>query len=72
MQKLDHFIDLGIETLWIGPLYKSPMEDMGYDVEDYYKIDPLFGTMADFDELILEMRKRSNCYLLVEITAYYM
>ncbi|CAI6365308.1 unnamed protein product [Macrosiphum euphorbiae] len=59
MEKLDHFVDLGIETLWIGPLYKSPMDDMGYDVEDYYEIDPIFGTMADFDELVSEMKKRN-------------
>eukprot|EP00102_Acyrthosiphon_pisum_P016912 XP_008188052.1 PREDICTED: maltase A2-like [Acyrthosiphon pisum] len=66
IQKLDHFVDLGIETLWIGPLFKSPMNDMGYDVEDYYKIDPMFGTMADFDELVLEMKKR-NLKLVTDI-----
>jgi len=60
IHRLDHFVDLGIETLWIGPLFKSPMEDMGYDVEDYRMIDPIFGTMEDFDELISEMNKRSD------------
>jgi len=44
------------------------MDDMGYDVEDFYMIDPLFGTMSDLDELIFEMNKRSNIfYTLVEI-----
>jgi len=71
IQKLDHFTDLGIETLWIGPLFKSPMDDMGYDVEDYRMIDPIHGTMEDFDELVLEMNKRSNCHSLVRITTYY-
>jgi len=46
------------------------MDDMGYDVENFYEIDPIFGTMADFDELVLEMKKRSNCYLSVIITVY--
>jgi len=60
IQKLDYFVELGVETLWIGPLFKSPMTDMGYDVEDYRTIDPIFGTMDDFDELIVEMNKRSD------------
>jgi len=69
VQKLDHFVDLGIETLWIGPFFKSPMDDMGYDVEDYRMIDPIYGTMDDFNELVKEMKKRSNCHIiLVRIT----
>ncbi|XP_027848442.1 maltase 2-like isoform X2 [Aphis gossypii] len=59
VQKLDHFVDLGIETLWIGPFFKSPMDDMGYDVEDYRMIDPIYGTMDDFNELVKEMKKRN-------------
>lgn len=59
-QKLDHFVDIGVDILWIGPIFKSPMYDMGYDVEDSKKIDPIYGTMDDFMELISEMDKRSN------------
>ncbi|XP_025204893.1 maltase A3-like, partial [Melanaphis sacchari] len=58
-QKLDHFTDLNIETIWIGPLFKSPMDDMGYDAEDFRMIDPVYGTMDDFNELVLEMKKRN-------------
>jgi len=57
-------VDIGVETLWIGPLFKSPMDDMGYDVEYYKMIDPIFGTMDDFAELVVEMTKRSNNLLL--------
>lgn len=60
IQKLDYFVDLGVDILWIGPIFKSPMDDMGYDVEDSKQIDPVFGTMDDFIELVSEMDKRSN------------
>ncbi|KAK7585939.1 hypothetical protein V9T40_000118 [Parthenolecanium corni] len=56
--KLDHFEDLGIETVWITPFYKSPMNDLGYDVMNYTDIDPLYGTMEDFDELLNDMNER--------------
>ncbi|VVC33505.1 Glycoside hydrolase superfamily,Glycosyl hydrolase, family 13, catalytic domain [Cinara cedri] len=65
-QKLDNFVDLGIETLWVGPIFKSPMIDMGYDVENFTMIDPIFGTMEDFDELVSEMNKR-NLKLIIDI-----
>ena len=58
IEKLDHLQDLGIDVLWISPLYQSPMDDNGYDISDYYKIDPLFGTNEDMYELIDEAKKR--------------
>lgn len=58
ISRLDYIASLGFHLIWISPLYVSPMVDMGYDIADYYNIDPRFGTMADFDELIAEARKR--------------
>ena len=57
-EKLDYFQDLGIDILWLSPIYKSPFIDQGYDISDYYAIDPLFGTMEDMEELIAEGKKR--------------
>jgi alpha-glucosidase len=51
-QKLEYVAGLGVDGIWISPFFKSPMKDYGYDVSDYRDIDPLFGTLADFDELI--------------------
>ncbi len=56
--KLDYLADLGVDYLWLTPVYASPQRDNGYDVSDYYAIDPSYGTMADFDQLIAEANKR--------------
>lgn len=58
ISKLDYLKDLGIGMIWLSPIYLSPMDDMGYDIADYKKINPLFGTMEDFDELVEEAKKR--------------
>lgn len=50
--KLDYLKELGINVIWLSPVYKSPMDDGGYDIADYYQIDPMFGTNEDMDELI--------------------
>lgn len=50
--RLHYIRQLGVDALWISPFFKSPMKDYGYDVEDYTAVDPLFGTLADFDELL--------------------
>ena len=49
---LDHIAGLGADVLWLSPIYRSPQDDNGYDISDYQDIDPLFGTLADFDELL--------------------
>ncbi|WP_369980940.1 alpha-glucosidase family protein [Xanthomonas bundabergensis] len=52
VQKLDYIAALGVDAIWISPFFKSPMADFGYDIADYREVDPLFGTMADFDRLL--------------------
>jgi alpha-glucosidase len=56
--RLDYLVELGITALWISPIYPSPMADFGYDVADYCNIDPVFGTLAQFDQLVVEMHRR--------------
>ena len=63
-EKLDYLQDLGIDILWISPVYKSPFIDQGYDISDYYAIDPLFGTMEDMEELIAEGKKRDIAIIM--------
>lgn len=58
IQKLDYLQELGIDVLWINPVYQSPNDDNGYDISDYYAIMDEFGTMADFDELLEAVHKR--------------
>jgi alpha-glucosidase len=56
--RLDYLRDLGIDAIWISPMYPSPLVDFGYDISDYTAIDPLYGTLADFDRLVSEAKKR--------------
>ena len=58
ISRLDYFIWLGVDAIWISPVYPSPMTDFGYDVSDYCDIDPLFGTLADMDALIAAAHER--------------
>lgn len=57
-EKLDYLKDLGVDVIWVSPIYKSPQADMGYDIADYEDIDPSYGTLADVDNLIKEIKKR--------------
>ena len=58
ISKLDYISSLGVNVIWLSPVYASPNEDNGYDISDYYSIHPDFGTMADFDSLVAEADKR--------------
>jgi alpha-glucosidase len=57
--KLDYLKDLGVDAIWITPCYPSPQVDFGYDISDYEAIDPQYGTLADFDKLVAEAKKRN-------------
>ena len=59
IEKLDYLSELGIDYIWLTPFFVSPQIDNGYDIEDYYNIDPIFGTIDDFDNLVLECKKRN-------------
>jgi alpha-glucosidase len=58
-QRLDYLQHLGIDAIWISPMYPSPQVDFGYDISDYENVDPQYGTLADFDRLVAEAQKRN-------------
>lgn len=71
---MDYFVGLNIKAIWISPVYKSPMKDFGYDVEDFEDIDPIFGTMEEFDSLLKTVHdkgenwwKKIHAFLLAAI-----
>src|SRR5699024_7047985 len=66
IEKLDYLKKLGVEVLWLTPIYESPQNDNGYDISNYYEIDPAYGVMADFDLLLQETHKR-GLKLIVDI-----
>lgn len=66
ISKLDYLKNLGVDIVWLSPIFCSPLADQGYDISDYYNIDPRFGTMDDMDELIAEAKKR-DMYILMDL-----
>ncbi|NLC96570.1 MAG: alpha-glucosidase [Erysipelotrichaceae bacterium] len=68
IQKLDYLKNLGIDAIWLSPIYKTNNDDYGYDVVDYYSINEEYGSMEDFDELILEAKKR-NIEIIMDLVA---
>ncbi len=66
ISKLDYLKDLGVDIIWLSPIYKSPFVDQGYDISDYYSIAEEFGTMEEFDELLTEAKKR-NMYIIMDL-----
>ena len=66
IEKIDYLKDLGVDILWISPCYPSPFADQGYDISDYYKIHPSFGTLEDMDRLLAEAKKR-DMYIILDL-----
>ncbi len=66
ISKLDYLKELGVDIIWLSPIYVSPLADQGYDIADYYNIDPRFGTMDDMDELLEEAHKR-GLHILMDL-----
>ena len=62
--KLDYLAELGVDAVWISPIYPSPMADFGYDISNYTDIDPVFGTLAEFDALVADLHRRGMKILL--------
>ena len=64
ISRLPYFAELGVDAIWLSPIFRSPMKDFGYDVSNYVDIDPLFGTMGDFDTLLEAAHKQGLRLLL--------
>jgi glycosidase len=62
--RLDHLVELGMDAVWLSPIYPSPLADFGYDVSDYTAVDPVYGTLADFDALVAAVHERGLRILL--------
>ncbi len=69
-QRLDYLVSLGVDALWLSPIYRSPMADFGYDVADYCSVDPTFGTLQDFDRLLEETHRR-NLKLILDFVPHH-
>ena len=70
IDRIDHIADLGVDGIWISPIFRSPMKDFGYDVADYTDIDPLFGTLEDFDRLIAAAHDRDLKVIIDQVYSH--
>ncbi|WP_448556131.1 alpha-glucosidase family protein [Thalassotalea montiporae] len=68
--KLPYIKNLGVDAIWISPFFKSPMKDFGYDISDYRDIDPMFGTMADFDELMADAKAKDIKVIIDQVLSH--
>lgn len=70
LQRLDHVRDLGVDAIWISPFFKSPMRDFGYDVSDYRDVDPIFGSLEDFDRLLAGAHQRGLKVIIDQVLSH--
>jgi len=70
ISKLDYIASLGVDAIWISPFFKSPMKDFGYDISDYRDVDPIFGSLADFDELITKAHQRNIKIMIDQVLSH--
>ena len=69
-QRLGHIASLGVDAVWLSPFFKSPMADMGYDVSDYRAVDPMFGTLEDFDALVAEAHRHGLKVIIDQVLSH--
>ena len=70
VDRLDYIASLGVDAIWISPFFKSPMADFGYDIADYRDVDPLFGTLEDFDRLLREAHARGLKVMIDQVPSH--
>ncbi len=70
ISKLDYIASLGVDAIWVSPFFKSPMKDFGYDIADYRDIDPIFGSLSDFDELIAQAHARGIKIIIDQVLSH--
>ena len=68
--RLGYIADLGVDAIWLSPFFKSPMKDFGYDVSDFRQVDPIFGTLADFDDLVREAHRLGVKVLIDQVLSH--
>jgi len=68
--KLDYIASLGVDAIWISPFFRSPMRDFGYDISDYRDVDPIFGTLEDFDRLVAQAHRRGLRVILDQVMSH--
>jgi alpha-glucosidase len=69
-RRLGHIASLGVDAVWLSPFFKSPMADMGYDVSDYRAVDPMFGTLDDFDALVAEAHRHRLKVIIDQVLSH--